>query len=170
MKGRRLAGCFWSTNMIHRNKLKIYILLTLLWSALIFSFSLQPADASGEVSSGFGEWLIETFVPGLQDDLEALPEEQYEFLHHILRKCAHFTEYFILGVLVMLTFLQTRQRLPWLKGIGVGALVACLDETIQLFVEGRSGQVKDVLLDSTGVAVGICFIIFIMRCFKKNKR
>ena len=34
-------------------------------------------------------------------------------------------------------------------------LVASMDETIQLFVSGRSGQMSDVMLDSVGALVGI---------------
>ena len=37
----------------------------------------------------------------------------------------------------------------------VGTLYAASDEIHQLFVPGRSGQLRDVLLDSAGVAAGI---------------
>ena len=37
----------------------------------------------------------------------------------------------------------------------VGTLYAASDEIHQLFVPGRSGQLRDVLLDSDGVAAGI---------------
>ena len=72
------------------SKRTIYLLLTLLWVAVIFSFSLQPATTSSEVSRGVGEWLVETFVPFLSERLEAMPVEQLEFLHTLLRKAGHF--------------------------------------------------------------------------------
>lgn len=147
----------------------IYLLLTTCWIALIFSFSLQPAEISSEMSSGFGKMLMETFVPRLLEELEAMPEEQLGLMHHLLRKCAHFTEYFVLGALMMLTLMQTvfRNRIP--TGIGACALVAVVDETIQRFVPGRSGQVTDVLLDSAGAAAGILAMIFLEIWFKKKK-
>ena len=37
----------------------------------------------------------------------------------------------------------------------VGTLYAASDEIHQLFVPGRSGQLRDVFLDSAGVAAGI---------------
>ena len=137
------------------SKRTIYLLLTLLWVAVIFSFSLQPATTSSEVSRGVGEWLVETFAPFLSERLEAMPVEQLEFLHTLLRKAGHFSEFFVLGVLAMLSVLQTKVRYRLLSALSFCALVAAVDETIQLFVSGRSGQVTDVVLDSVGALCGI---------------
>ena len=38
------------------------------------------------------------------------------------------------------------------------ALVACMDETIQRFVPGRSGQLKDVALDCAGALVAVLLL------------
>lgn len=140
---------------------KIYITLTILWTITIFSFSLQPADTSSQLSSGFGRWLIEVFAPNLIEKLEMMPAEQLSHLHFLLRKCAHFTEYLVLGVLVMLSLQQTKVRRKVLTGFTICTLVASIDETIQLFVNGRSGQISDVLLDSVGAMVGLLFIKFL---------
>lgn len=83
-----------------------------------------------------------------------MPEEQLAYIHFLLRKCAHFTEYFILGALVLLSQRNTGIRYKVFTGIVIGMLVASVDETIQLFVSGRSGQISDVLLDTAGAAVG----------------
>ena len=143
------------------NSTKIYIILTILWTITIFSFSLQPADTSSQLSSGFGRWLIGVFAPNLIEKLEMMPAEQLSHLHFLLRKCAHFTEYLVLGVLVMLSLQQTKVRRNMLIGIAICTLVASIDETIQLFVNGRSGQISDVLLDSVGAMVGLLFIKFL---------
>ena len=105
------------------SKRTIYLLLTLLWVAVIFSFSLQPATTSSEVSRGVGEWLVETFVPFLSERLEAMPVEQLEFLHTLLRKAGHFSEFFVLGVLAMLSELQTKVRYRLLSALSFCALV-----------------------------------------------
>ena len=141
------------------SKRTIYLLLTLLWVAVIFSFSLQPATTSSEVSRGVGEWLVETFVPFLSERLEAMPVEQLEFLHTLLRKAGHFSEYFVLGILAMLSVLQTKVRYRLLSARSFCVLVAAVDETIQLFVSGRSGQVTDVMLDGVGALCGIAVLM-----------
>ena len=64
----------------------IYLLLTLLWVAVIFSFSLQPAATSSQVSRGVGHWIVDTFVLFLSERLEAMPVGQLEMLHTLLRK------------------------------------------------------------------------------------
>ena len=138
---------------------KISFIITLLWVAVIFSFSLQPATTSSEVSRGVGEWLVETFVLFLSERLEAMPVEQLEFLHTLLRKAGHFSEFFVLGVLAMLSVLQTKVRYRLLSALSFCVLVAAVDETIQLFVSGRSGQVTDVVLDSVGALCGIIVLM-----------
>ena len=115
------------------SKRTIYLLLTLLWVAVIFSFSLQPAATSSQVSRGVGRWLVDTFVPFLSERLETMPVEQLELLHTLLRKAGHFSEYFILGILAVLTVLQTKLRYGKLSALVFCVLVAAVDETIQLF-------------------------------------
>ena len=121
---------------------------------LIFSFSFQPGDTSSQISSGFGQWLIQTLLPFAKDFLE----ENWGMVHLIIRKGAHFTEFFVLGVLMRSTLHQYAHRIraslggtAWLMSI----FVASCDEIIQLFVGGRAGQVQDVLLDACGALVGI---------------
>ena len=150
------------------SKRTIYLLLTLLWVAVIFSFSLQPATTSSEVSRGVGEWLVETFVPFLSERLEAMPVEQLEFLHTLLRKAGHFSEFFVLGILAMLSVLQTKVRYRLLSALSFCALVAAVDEAIQLFVSGRSGQVTDVVLDSVGALCGIVVFVCVRKIFVKK--
>ena len=47
-------------------------------------------------------------------------------------------------------------------------LVASVDETIQLFVSGRSGQVSDVVLDLVGALCGIALLLIIIKVFGKE--
>ena len=67
-------------------------------------------SAYSQVSRGVGHWIVDTFVPFLSERLETMPVEQLELLHTLLRKAGHFSEYFILGILAMLTVLQTKLR------------------------------------------------------------
>ena len=55
---------------------------------------------------------------------------------------------------------QEHKKLYLAAWIG-SAFYAMTDEFHQLFVPGRSGRVADVLLDSTGAAVGVCLFLII---------
>jgi VanZ family protein len=77
--------------------------------------------------------------------------------NRILRKNAHYFAYLVLGILVI-----NALRISGVKGwrvcvlaLGICVLYAVSDEVHQLFVPGRGGQVRDVLIDSAGATVGL---------------
>lgn len=144
-----------------KNKRFIFITITLIWTAVIFSFSLQSGEVSGDLSGSVLEALLGFFLPGVLESPEKL-----ELFHLILRKCAHFTEFMILGVLSSIALKHMKVGYKNIIGVGYCVLIASLDETLQLFVSGRAGRVQDVLLDSAGALVGI-LVVFI--CFKVTK-
>ena len=144
---------------------KVSLTITLLWVMVIFSFSLQPADTSSQLSLGVGHWLMELLPSAISDKLLSMPQAQLEFLHTLLRKAGHFSEYFILGMLSMLTVLQSEFcHKKWI-GPGFCLMVASVDETIQLFVSGRSGQVSDVVLDFVGALCGILILLGVRKLY-----
>ena len=110
------------------------------------------------------------FLPKIFHGLEAVTQEQLDFIHVLIRKCAHFTEYLILGVFSTLTLLQTEWKRKCAIGIGFCACVAVMDETLQLFVSGRTGKVLDVLIDSVGAMVGIAFVVWCASIIKTKKK
>lgn len=138
-----------------KNKKIIFAITTFLWVAVIFSFSLQPREVSGDISGSFLRKVLEWFAPRVFEQLETMPQEQLEFWHMVLRKCAHFTEFAVLGVLSSLTLLQTKVSYRFLIAIGFCLTVASVDETVQLFVDGRAGRIMDVMIDGVGALVGI---------------
>ncbi len=74
-------------------------------------------------------------------------------IHHLIRKCGHLTEYFILSLLVLRGIRAGRRdaRIVWaLSAIAIVACYASLDEFHQMFVPGRTPAVADVLLDTIG--------------------
>jgi VanZ family protein len=81
--------------------------------------------------------------------------ETLSLIHHVIRKSGHFTEYFILSLL-LLHALRAGTRdfsLRWaLIAILIVAGYASLDEFHQSFVPGRTAAVTDVLLDTCGGA------------------
>ncbi len=145
------------------NKRQFYILLTVtvLWTGFIWAMSFRPAEDSSEMSMGIVRMILNIFLPWVESVIGAVSEESIEWFHFFVRKCAHFTEYLLLGILSFLSFRQLcfptkqHQKLYWLIAVGYCTLIASADETIQLFVEGRSGQLSDVMLDCTGAICGI---------------
>ena len=46
-------------------------------------------------------------------------------------------------------------------------LYACTDEIHQLFIEGRSGEIRDILVDSTGALIGMVLVGIILKIKKR---
>ena len=145
-----------------KNKRFIFITITLIWTAVIFSLSLQSGEVSGDLSGSVLEALLGFFMPGVLESPEKL-----ELFHLILRKCAHFTEFMILGVLNSIALKYMKVGYKSIIGLGYCVLIASLDETLQLFVSGRAGRVQDVMIDSAGALVGIV-VVFVCLKFKMN--
>lgn len=144
-----------------KNKRFIFITITLIWTAVIFSFSLQSGEVSGDLSGSVLEALLGFFMPGVLESPEKL-----ELFHLILRKCAHFTEFMILGVLSSITLKHMKVGYKSIIGLGYCVLIASLDETLQLFVSGRAGRVQDVLIDSAGALAGIVIAFIFLKFIK----
>lgn len=122
---------------------RFFAAAAVLWICFIFSNSLQPAAASAQASGRILE-LLSTLAAGFPLTLT----------DHIVRKCAHFFEFSVLGFLLR-GGIGRRMSLPVL-----GALVPCIDEGLQLLSDGRSAQLSDVLLDCSGVLFGaLCFAL-----------
>ena len=126
-----------------------WLALSIAMIALIWGNSLVPGDGSSGISLAFME--------AAHDALRGLGLPYAWLTNLIVRKTAHFTEYAILGVLVSQA-LDPRPTVD-VRALGLTVLAcviaASIDETIQLFVPGRSGQVTDVILDCCGAATGI---------------
>ena len=110
-------------------------------------FSNQKADDSSKTSNTFIKSTIGTvFNIKNQDKLN-------QFIKPV-RKCAHFFLYLVLGILVIICFDDVNKK-TILISIGICLLYSISDEIHQLFVEGRSGEVLDVLIDTTGSSLGV---------------
>ena len=132
-----------------KNKTNIFSILIILWLCLIFGHSFMPASVSSS-ESGFVTDIILKIIPSL---------ENAENVGHLVRKAAHFTEFFILAALLSLRlrglFNSFIKRFAVVAASGLFA--AFIDETIQIFVEGRGSSVADMWVDFAGVVTG-CLI------------
>ncbi|WP_143826237.1 VanZ family protein [Scatolibacter rhodanostii] len=144
----------------------IGIIGTLFCMTAIFLFSAQDGEKSGALSGGLLHMLLQFFLP------QATPAE-YEWLSFFIRKCAHFSIYtatsIFLSILAVTFPLSLVKKLIFV--LMAGFLYAVSDEIHQLFIPGRAGSFKDVLIDTCGVLVGmsVTFLCFYFVQKKKNK-
>lgn len=139
-------------NKEKRTALTILVALTL---AFIWGNSLMPGAISGAISDWFGAVLSHIFG-GQVDTVHG---------HGVLRKLAHGTEYLVLGVELCLWLIPEK---PWTALALSGVLATLTDETIQLFVPERCGQIKDVWIDLGGFAVGVLLCLLVRFCYQRK--
>ena len=153
-------------------KLKKYILgIALIFTTLlIFHFSSQPGDISSHTSSAVRDFLqhtLEWIWPG------SASAGIFDFFWTYIRKFAHFMIYMILGVFALLTadsWLNWHAWKQMLISLAFCAFYAGTDEFHQLFVPGRAGMFRDVLLDTAGAAVGIAIVALCLSVHRHRKR
>ena len=140
----------------------ILTLLTVAAIAAIFYNSSQDAIESTERSSPLTDW-INGMLAGLP-----IP---FSVTENFIRKLAHFAEYSFLGSLLSVTYyVHLRKIKTALIGTLItGAVVATIDEIIQLFPAGRSCQVSDILLDCCGVAFAAAIVMLIIRSIENER-
>ena len=130
--------------------------LTVLNLALIWGNSLMNGTDSGNLSGSVLEWLS-SFLPFLGTEAG----------HHFLRKAAHFSEFCLLGVLVSARRIAEGGE-PKLTLSGFGLTVACIDETIQIYVPGRASSLIDVWIDTAGFVTGTILVMLVHSLIRKK--
>lgn len=119
----------------------------LLWAVLIFLLSTD--EFSAEHTNGFLYPIFHWILP-------SLTPEQFVPIHHLIRKAAHFTEYFVFCVLLFRGARGNRTGWRWtwaLAAVSIAAGYSALDELHQAFVASRTASPWDSLLDSVGAFV-----------------
>ncbi len=76
-------------------------------------------------------------------------------LRIIVRKLAHFTEYLVLGILVLNACKYNSVKDMIVISILICILYACLDEIHQVFIQDRVGNIIDACIDTLGSLCGI---------------
>ena len=150
-----------------KTKRAVLIIISLLWLAFIFSNSLRNASSSAEQShqvAGAVDKVISIFTTngGLNT----------EFLFFIVRKIAHFAEFFILSALISLTFSSFTEKMSAITPLTLilCAMVCIGDELLQLFAPGRSCSVYDMLLDFSGGVMAFILFAICRHVSRKRKR
>lgn len=155
--------------------------LVIVWLVVIFNFSASDGTTSDDQSKGFIErsvYDVATFLYNIGIRDHAPSEKNIKTvankLNATIRKIAHATIYFVLAFLVLIALGTDKEHL-WRNSLI--AVIFCLiysftDEYHQLFVPGRSGALKDCIID-TGGALIACVIygagVWIVGLIKSNK-
>ena len=144
-----------------KKRIILYIILTIVCMITIFYFSSRNTIESNGTSKG----LIKYFVTIYEKVTKSNVNEELIInkLNYPVRKLAHFSIYFLLGIFVYSIFSYTKVNHKLLLSMFICIIYASLDETHQLFVYGRTAQVLDVLIDSVGSLISMLIIKVIKR-------
>jgi len=124
----------------------------ILWSVVIFTMSTDTFSA--DHTKWFFEPILRWLIPGLA-------QSQYDHIHHVIRKCAHFSEYFVFLLLLYRALRGRQSGWRWMWGLSalfIAAGYSLLDEVHQAFVVSRTASVYDSLLDSVGAFVALAVL------------
>ncbi len=151
-------------------KKQIIIGILLFWMIIIFGFSNQNIRNSLSLSDKVSNHIIDTGIKITKKEVSLKEREVLvKKLRVIIRKTAHFTEYFILGLLVYCLFEIYSVPKKTIYALIFCFLYACSDELHQLFSDGRSARFLDVCIDTSGSTLSIVTFLIIKAKLKKSK-
>ena len=139
----------------------------------IFYMSDQPATVSAGQSGGVINMLVNMPIIGSIVS-PILTSSIGEF---VIRKSAHMFLYFVLALLTFKLIYRKDKDFDnkviikkILISLAMVFLYACTDEFHQLFIPGRSGEFRDIMVDTFGGAIGLCVMyIFTKISLRKVK-
>ncbi len=150
----------------------ILVVFLVSWVVFIFMMSSQPATQSTQTSSKFVLKIIDIIY---RDFNKISTQQQNNIIHTItliVRKTAHFTEYFILGLLstgVAITYNNKKRYLNYVFSVLFSVVYAVSDELHQYFVPGRACRFLDICIDAAGSICAAFLMVFIVNTVKKRK-
>lgn len=150
----------------------LLVTVTIIWMSLIFYFSHQ----SGSLSSGFSDKIVNFMIDIFIKNFDNLPSLEQIKIHNdfsfVIRKLAHYTEYFILGILLFLTMKSffKKELIVYIISSSIGVFYAISDEFHQSFIDSRTPAAIDVLIDSIGLLTAIFLIGTLCNILVKDKK
>ena len=119
-----------------------YFIPAIMWMIFIFIMS----HTNGNDSSNQSNFIAQIILRFINIDLNTLT--------FVIRKIAHMCEYAILFLLIYYGLHKTfKYQYYLLISLILTFLYACSDEFHQTFIPDRSGQFKDVLIDTIGMII-----------------
>ena len=140
----------------------IYFLLLVAWLSFIFYNSFADAEVSTEQSNRVVQFLqniVHSFAPEVMVDAEAV------------RTTAHFVEFFVLGFLYYVGsfFIKACRITLFAHTLSLSLFTAFIDETIQLYSNGRGADVRDIWVDFAGALVAHLVVFICYYTYKHIK-
>ena len=152
----KLSTYFMIKDILEIIRNNIFLILAILWCAVIFLYSNQPASISSYTSASVGNKLNKLML--------------FRLIFRIIpiRKCAHMFLYFVLSILLFVHFID-KNKYPRILTLLLAYIYAGTDEMHQLFIIGRSGELRDTFIDLCGAIIGLAIISFIYFIINKYK-
>ena len=143
---------------LRQNKKVFHSILVIIWMFVIFNFSSQNGRKSTNTSDVVTSMVVNvtTSVTNKNVSREEV-KKRVEDSTFLVRKMAHFTEYLILGILVLqlLSDYTKINKRMLIVSLIICYLYAVSDEVHQIFIPGRTAKVLDTFIDGAGSLVGI---------------
>lgn len=137
-------------------KVFLYLVFTVLCMTIIFTFSSKNSHLSNGTSKKVIDRGITIYEYIFHQEVDH--NQVIQKLNYPVRKVAHYSIYFLLGIFVYYFIFYSRCKYKVITSIGICFLYAVLDEVHQLFVIGRTGQVLDIFIDTMGSITAIFFL------------
>ena len=157
---------------LRKNKKLFHSILVIIWMLVIFNFSSQNGYKSTKTSDVVTSMVVNVTTSVTNKDI---PREEVkkkvEDSTFLVRKTAHFTEYLILGILVLqlLSDYTKINKRMLIVSLIICYLYAVSDEVHQIFISGRTAKVLDTFIDGAGSLVGITiYSIYQSKCRKMS--
>lgn len=173
------------------NKKTISWLLVIIWAGVIFTMSSMDGEESCGESRKIANQIVvntEHMKDEASKNTEKVPVQNstdgagrtekrvidravIEKVNLSVRKFAHMGEFLVFEILLMVALLNSGLSMTRAICISLAIcfLYACTDEYHQTFVDGRTGQLEDVMIDGLGgvVGSGLCYMCYSMAHRKK---
>lgn len=167
---------------------KVFMFLCIIWVSFIFYNSSQVGIESSSITDSFisnvksaikGEEIdtisynvdkasvklsLKSILQTLKNNINSWRNSTRNAkIYYIFRKCAHGFEFFILAFIISLMFVKTNvtRRETIIYTLFIVLLCAVFDEYFQMYIQGRSSSVGDVLIDFTGGTISVIIFNFI---------
>ena len=157
---------------LRKNKKLFHSILVIIWMLVIFNFSSQNGSKSTKTSDVVTSMVVNVTTSVTNKDI---PREEVkkkvEDSTFLVRKTAHFTEYLILGILVLqlLSDYTKINKRMLIVSLIICYLYAVSDEVHQIFIPDRTAKVLDTFIDGAGSLVGITiYSIYQSKCRKMS--
>lgn len=158
-----------------KKKFIIKLILVIIWLGVIFYLSNSNGYETGKQSHFISKIAITNTLKVTNlfqiTNVDLTNKNEIDIIidkyHPFIRKIAHFTEFFVLSILVLLLIQETLLDKKYLFVVMFCLTIAIWDEIHQLFISQRNGNLIDVLIDTSG-GITYCIINKIYHLIKKK--